>query len=98
MISDPVGTPRDAAGTACGGTPQLHDHAGGEGFVGAGVDEDEGAGGAVAAVGSVDEGDGANRSEAFTQRIQMKRVGLSTIPLSYRCFQVSAWTRCAVSR
>jgi hypothetical protein len=55
-----LGTPRDAAGTACGGTPQLHDHTGGDGFVGAGVDEDEGAGGAVAAVGIVDEGDGVN--------------------------------------
>ncbi len=42
----------------------LHDHAGGDGFVGAGVDEDEGAGVAVAAVGIVDEGGGGAHGDA----------------------------------
>jgi hypothetical protein len=48
-------------GTALPGA--LHDHSRGDGFVGAGVDEHEGAGVAVAAVGVVDEGDGISGSK-----------------------------------
>ncbi len=43
---------------------RLNDHAGGDCFIGAGIDEDEGTGVAVAAVGVVDEWDGGAEGDA----------------------------------